>query len=87
MSETAAMPRKFEFIAGNASLDFTNTVGGVRGGETTEYLAGGYPDLAAWAEQAGLLDPATALSLRRAAEQKPAVAGRVFARARAGLAG
>lgn len=73
----------FALVGGNAALDFANTLGGLRGAATTEYL-GGYADLAAWAAQAGLLDRGTARSLRRAAEQKPPAAGRAFARALAG---
>jgi predicted RNA-binding Zn ribbon-like protein len=83
MSDPGLQHPKFDFVAANASLDFANTLGGLRGGKTNEHLSG-YAGLVTWAFQAGLLDRDTALALQRAAEEKPSVAGRAFARALAG---
>jgi predicted RNA-binding Zn ribbon-like protein len=79
MAEQPGRHPAFDFIGGNAALDFSNTLGGLRGGTTHEHLRG-YSDLAAWAVQASLLDRRTARSLRRTAKRKPQVSGRVFAR-------
>jgi predicted RNA-binding Zn ribbon-like protein len=68
----------FDFIGGQLSLDFANTVGGLRGQITTERLAG-YSDLVAWAFQAKVLGRAAAQSLRGAAIARPKEAQRVFA--------
>ncbi len=45
---------RFEFIGGSVCLDFTNTVGGVRGGHFREGLMR-YTDLVRWSRQAVLL--------------------------------
>ena len=55
---------EFALIGGNLALDFTNTVGGLRGGQTYEYLTS-YADLVRWGRQAGLLNTSEASMLLR----------------------
>jgi predicted RNA-binding Zn ribbon-like protein len=71
----------FEYVGGRTCLDFTNTVGGMRGVNPGEYLLA-YPDLVRWAVGAGLVSEAHAERLRAAAERDPAAAERALARAR-----
>lgn len=73
--------RTFEFIGGQMCLDFANTLGGLRGGVTREYLSG-YDDLVAWSQQAGSIieDKATYLLLE--AERHPNEATAVLESAR-----
>jgi predicted RNA-binding Zn ribbon-like protein len=46
---------RFEFDGGRPSLEFVNTVAGLRGVQPREQITG-YADLAFWAEQLGLID-------------------------------
>lgn len=71
----------FELIAGAISLDFANTVGGMRGGSAFEHLHD-YADLVRWGRQAQILPAADAERLVRIAHQRPADAEVVMARAR-----
>ncbi len=71
---------RFDLIGGDPCLDFVNTLGGLRGGVTREYLHD-YTGLLAWTSQAGLLDEKPISALQRAAAQKPAVAARAWANA------
>ncbi len=47
---------RFVFIGGHLALDFANTLGGLRGGNTRELLPA-YADLVTWGLQAGALAP------------------------------
>lgn len=80
MSDPLKTPA-YDFIGGSACLDFANTVGGLRGGVSREYL-GGYDQLVAWTAQAGLLPEAPARELLREAQRHPQLAARALARAR-----
>src|SRR6266568_2884008 len=62
--------RNFEFVAGDLSLDFTNTVGGKRGLSTREYL-NSYADFVSWCRQADLLNASAAGALLRIAARHP----------------
>src|SRR6476660_781286 len=70
---------KFQFVGGDLSLDFCNTVGGKRGAVARDFL-NTFADLIAWSEQAGLIGPSDASELRRTAQADPG-AGEVLARA------
>jgi len=51
---TAESQDAYSLVAGATCLDFLNTVGGLRGGQTKEYVRT-YTDLVRWSWQAGLL--------------------------------
>ncbi len=68
--KTTSPPKKFEFVAGDVCLDFTNTVGGKRGATTREYL-NSYTDFVSWCQQADLLNESTADALLRSAARQP----------------
>jgi predicted RNA-binding Zn ribbon-like protein len=70
----------FHLYGGSPSLEFVNTVDGMRGGESVELLPG-YPDLVAWAEQAGLLAPDAARRLLRFSGRVPLRAAGALAEA------
>ncbi|HEU5107159.1 MAG TPA: CGNR zinc finger domain-containing protein [Micromonosporaceae bacterium] len=61
---------EFEFYAGAACLDFTNTVDSRDGPELEEHLHT-YADLLDWARQGGLIDAAEHDALARAAAELP----------------
>jgi predicted RNA-binding Zn ribbon-like protein len=70
----------FEFIGGQLCLDFVNTLGGLRGGVTREYLPG-YNALVAWGQQAALISKDKAASLLLEAERHAHKAAAVLASA------
>jgi predicted RNA-binding Zn ribbon-like protein len=72
----------FHLYGGSPSLEFVNTVDGMRGSESEEELLGSYPDLVAWAEQVGLLVPDEARRLLRLAGRAPLRAAGALAEAR-----
>jgi len=72
--------KKFRFVAGNLSLNFTNTVGGKRGAIARENLHT-YGVVVSWGLQAGLLDDALARTLVKEAEGRPTEAASVLNRA------
>jgi predicted RNA-binding Zn ribbon-like protein len=74
------MPPAFELIAGNACLDFVNTVSGDRFHAPKEKLTS-YGDFVAFARQAGLIDGAAARALHERAGREPLAAGRALERA------
>ena len=77
----AASPQKrFEFVAGDVCLDFTNTVGGKRGLSAREYL-NSYADFVSWCRQADLLQAATADALLRSAGRHADESGAALRRA------
>ena len=71
---------RFDLDGGTISLDFVNTVSGMRLKTPTERLEA-WADLVYWAEQAGLLDPAQARERQSWARLHPAVTAREFRRA------
>jgi predicted RNA-binding Zn ribbon-like protein len=73
-------PPKFQFVGGDLSLDFCNTVGGKRGGIAREKLHS-MNDFIAWVEQAKLLKLDQAEALRTDASRHPARAAELLARA------
>jgi len=73
--------KKFQFVAGNLSLDFCNSVGGNRETIPRENLHS-YMDLIGWCEQAGLLDQDSAAVLNAKAREGPEEAAAVLHRAR-----
>lgn len=76
-----ALPvKKFQFVGGDLALDFTNTVGGKRGGIARENLHT-YRDFISWCRQAGLLDKGLAEELTREAARYPREAAAVLSRA------
>jgi predicted RNA-binding Zn ribbon-like protein len=72
--------RKFQFVGGDLSLDFCNTMGGKRGAVPREFL-NSFGDLIAWWEQAGLIASSDTSELRRKAQADPGAAEVVLARA------
>jgi len=72
--------KKFQFVAGDLALDFTNTMGGKRGGIAREYLHT-YADFLSWCSQAGLVDEALAKELVTEAARFPEEAATVLTRA------
>lgn len=62
-------------------LDFANTLGGLRGGVTREYLSS-YSDLVAWSQQAGAITEDHATNLLHEAKLHPDKAVTVLVKAR-----
>nr|WP_201386841.1 ABATE domain-containing protein [Ktedonobacter sp. SOSP1-52] len=81
MSTSETTRRPFAFIGGQMCLDFANTLDGLRGGVTREYLCG-YNDLVAWSQQAGSITEDHATDLLHKAESHPAEAVAVLEGAR-----
>src|SRR5277367_1486066 len=71
-----------EFVAGALSLDFLNTVGGIRSGPHQDKLET-YGDLLDWAVLGGGLTEPEADRLAALAERDPALAAKVLAEAKA----
>ncbi len=74
MEQEPEKVKDFEFIGGNLSLDFTNTIDGLRGKDAQEGLTD-YADLLDWSRQAGIISVAqasqlTQFSLERLSETK-----------------
>lgn len=69
-----------DFIAGDAALDFVNTVTG-RDGQPRDWLDG-YGRLLEWAGRAKLVPPKTLAALSRRAERDPGAAERALAKAK-----
>jgi predicted RNA-binding Zn ribbon-like protein len=78
MPSARADKHVFELFGGTISLDFVNTVSGMRGANPRDRLAG-YDDLVYWARQVGLIDAKRAKALYSAAAKEPARAARAFA--------
>ena len=70
----------FELMGGRLSLDFTNTVSGMRVVAPVERL-NSYADLVSWGRQVGALDAAQARRLLAEAERDPGAAARALAEA------
>ena len=64
----------FEWIGGHVALDFTNTVTWRRWGLDRERLES-YADLLKWSAQAGPLETAVLVALRKLARDRPRAAG------------
>src|SRR6266436_6762366 len=79
MPEVQPAP-KFQFVGGDLSLDFCNTVGGKRGGIAREKLHS-VNDFISWGEQAKLLTPNQAEVLRSYAARHPSEAAELLSRA------
>ena len=77
---TTKPAKKFQFVAGNLCLDFTNTVGGKRGVSAREYL-NSYADFVSWCRQADLLDESIANTLLRSSARQPGQSAAALARA------
>jgi len=71
---------KFQFVGGDLSLAFCNTVGGKRGGIAREKLHS-LNDFISWAEQGKLLKPDQAESLKRYTARHPSEGAELLARA------
>ncbi len=74
MKQEPGKVKDFEFIGGNLSLDFTNTIDGLRGKDAQESLID-YADLLDWSRQAGIISVLqashlTQLSLEHLTETK-----------------
>jgi predicted RNA-binding Zn ribbon-like protein len=67
-------------VGGALCLDFTNTVGGKRGGIARERLQS-YDHLLSWSDQAGLLSKTQLETFREEASRKPEEAKAVYKRA------
>jgi predicted RNA-binding Zn ribbon-like protein len=74
---SAVAAKTFEFIAGNAALDFSNTMGGLRGVVENEFLED-FQDIVAWSLQARIIDKASASRLLALASAHPGQAERSF---------
>ena len=70
----------FELMGGRLSLDFTNTVSGMRVVAPVERL-NSYADLVSWGRQVGALDAAQARRLLAEAERDAGAAARALAEA------
>jgi predicted RNA-binding Zn ribbon-like protein len=82
MNEPDQAEHEFGFIAGNLSVDFTNTLSSRKDGPPREHLTD-YPALLAWGRQAGVLTNTEAAQLRALGAAHPADAAAVVAEARA----
>jgi predicted RNA-binding Zn ribbon-like protein len=71
-----------DFIGGDASLDFVNTVGGARAGVSNEMLQT-YDDFLEWAVLAELIDPRVRSRLAQRAKADPRKAEKILLRAKA----
>ena len=71
----------FEFDGGTISLDFVNTVSGMRAGNDPRDRVVTYPDLVYWAAQIGLIDDRQAAALYDRAEREPGHAAHAHAEA------
>src|SRR5882672_2497020 len=78
--QTAATPKKFEFVGGELCLDFCNSVGGKRGVRPRDYL-NSYHDFVSWSQQAALLDAGRAHELLRKATRRPSSGAAALKRA------
>jgi len=78
--QTAAAPKKFEFVGGELCLDFCNSVGGKRGVRPRDYL-NSYHDFVSWSQQAALLDAGRAHELLRKATRRPSSGAAALKRA------
>jgi predicted RNA-binding Zn ribbon-like protein len=67
-------------VAGDPALDFCNTRAGWNAEEPREYLTS-YDHLAVWAREAGLVDAATVVRLRRRVKDAPDAGSRALSRA------
>jgi predicted RNA-binding Zn ribbon-like protein len=72
---------QFEFDGGTISLDFVNTVSGMRSGDDPRDRILTYPDLVYWAEQIGLIDTGQAADLYARAGREPRRAAHAHAEA------
>jgi predicted RNA-binding Zn ribbon-like protein len=73
MAGARAEKHQFELDGGTLSLDFVNTMSGLRGASPQERLLE-FADLVYWAEQVRLLDRRSAARLYKEAEAHPAAA-------------
>jgi predicted RNA-binding Zn ribbon-like protein len=73
----------WKLVGGRICLDFVNTVGGRARGVILRDKLRDYPDLLAWSEASGLIGPAQARGLARAAAGRRHGAVAVFSRAAA----
>lgn len=80
VEQAALVDDAFEMIAGAASLDFANTVGGLRGGNAFDRLHS-FADLVRWARQAALIPAGEAERLVQLASHRQEAAEAVLARA------
>lgn len=71
---------RFAFVGEQLALDFANTLGGYRGGNTRELIAT-YDELVEWGQQAGIVTPNEAQRLLHASRRDPAGAATVLERA------
>ena len=67
-------------VGGHLALDFVNTLGGCRGGDTKEYCKT-YGALVTWAELVGILSPTMKGKLEARASEQPDAAMEVWHRA------
>jgi len=65
---------RFDLDGGTVSLDFVNTVSGMRGSTNPRDRLQVFADIVYWAEQVGLIDARKAARLYGTAEQKPGLA-------------
>ncbi len=81
MDATSNQPAvRYEFIAGNLCLDFTNTADWHESEQPVEWLTS-FSDLLIWGQEAGVIDADDARWLLRTAEDDPESAVAVYARA------
>jgi predicted RNA-binding Zn ribbon-like protein len=72
---------RFELDGGTVSLDFVNTVSGMRGSTNPRDRLEVFADIIYWAEQVGLIDRPEAASLYARAEHDPARAAEAHSQA------
>jgi predicted RNA-binding Zn ribbon-like protein len=76
-----AEQHRFDLDGGTVSLDFVNTVSGMRNSGNPRDRLLDYGDIVYWAEQVGLIDARKASALYAAATKDPAKAASAFAEA------
>ena len=75
------MQSRFEWVGGNLSLNFNNTVAWLSGEPPAHNRIGSYRDLLYWARQAGLISSDAHRKLNAEARRRPRAAARVLQRA------
>jgi predicted RNA-binding Zn ribbon-like protein len=72
---------RFDLDGGTVSLDFINTVSGMRGSTNPRNRLQAFVDIVYWAEQVGLIDARQAARLYATADQEPARAAEAHRKA------
>jgi predicted RNA-binding Zn ribbon-like protein len=79
---TSTDPARMRLVGGDLALDYVNTRTGTPGETPDEDVLGDYAGVLAWARYVGIVEEVDARRLAQAAGTHPALARRVFRRAR-----